>query len=153
MKKQNSKKIRYKITTTVHLILTNSQDELLLLKRRNTGYEDGNYSLIAGHVEENETVLQAIIREAKEEIGIEMDKNKILFHSVLHRRKESVNDEDRIDFFFNYLNFKGVIENKEISKCEGIYWCKFDKLPENLIPFMKIALLNETKKYLEYGWE
>jgi 8-oxo-dGTP diphosphatase len=36
--------------------------KILLLKRANTGYEDGNYSVIAGHVEPGENFTQCIIR-------------------------------------------------------------------------------------------
>ncbi|NQY54774.1 MAG: NUDIX domain-containing protein, partial [Campylobacteraceae bacterium] len=46
------------------------QNKILLLRRHNTGYQDGQYSTIAGHVEEGESFSQCIIREAKEEAGI-----------------------------------------------------------------------------------
>jgi 8-oxo-dGTP diphosphatase len=37
-------------------------NKVLLLRRFNTGYEDGNYSFIAGHLEKNETFSDSIIR-------------------------------------------------------------------------------------------
>jgi len=62
-------KERYKITPASYLVLI--EDNKILLQRRfNTGYEDGKYSLVAGHVDEGETFTEAIIREVKEEAGI-----------------------------------------------------------------------------------
>ena len=45
---------RFKVITAVHLILIEN-NKILLQRRYNTGYEDGNYSVVAGHVEENES--------------------------------------------------------------------------------------------------
>ena len=53
---------RFKIITAVHLILIENE-RVLLLRRYNTGYEDGNYSVPAGHVEEDEDVIKAMQRE------------------------------------------------------------------------------------------
>lgn len=47
--------MKNKVNLSVHLLLLN-KDNILMLRRYNTGYEDGNYSLIAGHLEKNETV-------------------------------------------------------------------------------------------------
>ena len=54
----------------VHLILTNDDDEILMLRRVDTGYKDGEYGLVSGHVEEGENLKSAMIREASEEAGI-----------------------------------------------------------------------------------
>ena len=53
----------------VYLLLLR-EGHVLLLRRHNTGYEDGNYSVIAGHVDPGERVTQALVREAAEEAGI-----------------------------------------------------------------------------------
>ena len=55
----------------VHLLLV-KDDRVLLLKRYNTGYEDGNYSVVAEHIDGGEDLKTAMIREAREEAGIEV---------------------------------------------------------------------------------
>ena len=67
---------KFKLIATVHIFLTKNDTEILLLRRFNTGYEDGNYSVIAGHNDGNEEVKTAAIREAKEEAGIEISHRK-----------------------------------------------------------------------------
>ncbi len=53
----------------VYLILKREEETLLLL-RQNTGYMDGFYGLVSGHVENDESAVTAMIREAHEESGI-----------------------------------------------------------------------------------
>ena len=45
-------------------------EEYLLLRRYNTGWRDGEYTLPPGHVDGNETIRSELRREAMEEIGI-----------------------------------------------------------------------------------
>ena len=69
-------KERSKFPISVQLLLEN-QDKILLMKRKNTGYEDGKYSLPGGHVEANEEIRKALVREAKEEIGINIKREDL----------------------------------------------------------------------------
>ena len=55
----------------VHLIIIRS-GEVLLLHRSGTGFLDGMWCLPTGKVDPNESPRQAAIREAKEEVGIEI---------------------------------------------------------------------------------
>jgi 8-oxo-dGTP pyrophosphatase MutT (NUDIX family) len=57
-------KKRFEMPVAVHLFLI-EENKILLLRRFNTGYEDGNYSLIAGHLDGNEDVKSAMIREVR----------------------------------------------------------------------------------------
>ena len=66
-------KTRHSIICASYLLLVRDT-EVLLSRRFNTGYEDGNYSLPAGHVDKGESVADALVREAKEEIGIDVKK-------------------------------------------------------------------------------
>lgn len=66
------KKERFKFIPSVYLILL-KDNKILLLRRYNTGFRDGEYSFVAGHLDGNETLRQAMIREAKEEANIELD--------------------------------------------------------------------------------
>jgi ADP-ribose pyrophosphatase YjhB (NUDIX family) len=68
---------------------------VLLLRRFNTGYEDGNYSVPAGHLEGDETVVQAAIREAREEIGVELRPDEVAVVGTMHRKS----GDERVDFF------------------------------------------------------
>ena len=61
-------KERFKLVITVGLVLLNDKGQVLLQKRCNTGYMDGKYGLVAGHLEKDESLVDGIIREAKEEI-------------------------------------------------------------------------------------
>ena len=88
-------KERFKIIPTSHLFLIKN-NKILLLRRFNTGYEDGNYSVVAGHLDRNETFAQAMTREAKEEAGIDIKPGDLEVVHVMHRKQPN---EERIDFF------------------------------------------------------
>lgn len=84
---------RFKLIADVHIFLKNERNEILLLRRVNTGYEDGNYSVIAGHLDGQEEVVEAAIREAGEEAGIEIRASDIEVVGVMHRKENDMSGE------------------------------------------------------------
>jgi 8-oxo-dGTP diphosphatase len=142
----------HKITPASYLILEKNQ-KILLLKRFNTGFKDGQYSLISGHIEKNESATNCIIREAKEEVGIQIKKEDLKLSLVLHRKSDQ-NSEERVDFFFKAKKWKGEIINKEPNKCSELNWFNKNKLPKKTINYIKKVLneINKKSHYLETGW-
>jgi 8-oxo-dGTP diphosphatase len=134
-------------------LLPEKENKVLLLRRFNTGYEDGNYSLVAGHVDEGESVIQTMVREAKEEAGMGVHPEDLELVHVMHRRK--VSDDNRIDFFFKCRAWEGVIQNMEPHKCDDLNWFSLNELPENIINYIRVALelIDKEQTYSNFGWE
>jgi 8-oxo-dGTP diphosphatase len=98
---------RYKIIPACYLVLTRG-NEVLLQLRKNTGFMDGKYSLVSGHLEGDETLKEAMIRETKEEAGVAIKPEDLELIHVMHRSKKS-NDWERIDFFMAADKWEAVI--------------------------------------------
>ena len=112
---------------------------------------DGFYSFIAGHVDEGESFTQGIIREAREEAGLELKVEDLRAAHMMHRNSD---DSVRVDVFFTAGQWTGTLENREPEKCSDLSWFPLDHLPENTIPYIKEALtsIQEGRAYSEYGW-
>ena len=82
-------KERYRTLSAVMLMLmreNNGVEEILLQKRKNTGYMDGYWDCSAsGHVENMESMKMAMQREAKEELSIDIDIEDLEFVSLIHK--------------------------------------------------------------------
>ena len=76
---------RFQLVSAVHLFLLRG-GKILLLRRYQTGYEDGNFSVVAGHLDGNETVFEAAMREAREEVGVALAAQDVRAVGVMHRR-------------------------------------------------------------------
>jgi 8-oxo-dGTP pyrophosphatase MutT (NUDIX family) len=138
-----------KLPVAVHLFLIKDRN-ILLLRRYNTGYEDGNYSVIAGHIDGNEHVYDAMIREAKEEAGITIVMENLEIVQVMHRKSI----EERVDYFFLCDEWKGKPRNMEPHKCDELSWHSLENLPTNIIGYINAAIENYKKgiKFSIFGW-
>lgn len=126
---------RLRMPVAVHLLLTR-EDHVLLLRRYNTGYEDGNFSVPAGHLDGNETVIEAMIREASEEIGIHLAPSEARVVQVMHRFAE----EERIDYFLEADRWSGEISLEEPDKCDHLEWFPVQSLPSNMVPYVAYGI-------------
>jgi 8-oxo-dGTP pyrophosphatase MutT (NUDIX family) len=139
-----------KLPVAVHLFLIKGRN-ILLLRRYNTGYEDGNYSVIAGHIDGKEHVYDAMIREAKEEAGITIAMENLEIIQVMHRKTI---EGERIDYFFFCEEWEGEIKNMEPHKCDKLTWYSLEKLPQNTIGYINAAIENYKReiKFSIFGW-
>ena len=122
----------------VYLILE-ADDKILLGRRQNTGYEDGNYQVPTGHIEQGELPTEAAIREAKEEVGITIHPGALELVHTMYRPRHTPGG-DRIDFFFKVKSWLGQVQNMEPEKCNDLQWFDFQELPENISFHVKQGL-------------
>jgi ADP-ribose pyrophosphatase YjhB (NUDIX family) len=141
---------RARFVVAVHLFLVR-EGSVLLLRRRNTGFADGSYSVVAGHLDGGEQVVAGTVREAREEVGITLDPADLHVVGVVHR----LADDERIDFFLAAETWRGQIRNAEPGKCDEIAWFPLDRLPENLVPYVARALQNYRRGvwFDSFGWD
>ncbi len=142
-------KEEFKLIGAVYLLFR-KDDKILLLRRLNTGYEDGKYGLVAGKVGKNESLTFAAVREAKEESGVEIDPKDLVLKVVMSRRE----NKEWADFFFEIKKWKGEISNIEPNKCSDLSWFPIDNLPENTISCIRqvIECYKNEIFYTEFGW-
>lgn len=137
----------------VHLILT-SPEGVFLMRRFQTGFADGDYGLIAGHLEAGESCTQGIIREAREEVGIHVHEENL--HLVYtFNNKNSDQGREYIGLFFECNKWEGDLRNAEPDKCDDARFFPRDNLPLNMVPYIR-RVLDESIQgicYGEDGWE
>lgn len=141
---------RFKLIPSVYLVLIRD-GQILLSRRFQTGYEDGKYSMVAGHADGGETMREALRREVSEETGIAVHPDNMSHALTMHRW---CGDHERVDFFFTAAKWEGEICNKEPDKCDDIRWISVDTLPDNTVPYIRHAIECVTKgvRYCEFGW-
>lgn len=148
---------KFKTFSTVSMIIeekTKVSHKVLLQLRQNTGWMDNHWDLAScGHVEKNETLKQAAIRESKEELNIDIYKDDLEMVGIQHNFIESKGIY--YCFYFKVNNFRGDIKIGEPEKCSELKWFDVNDLPDNIIPIRKIALENYLNNiiYSELQWE
>ena len=139
---------RFKLILSVYLILV-KDGKTLLLRRANTGYEDGNYGLVSGHADGDERATVAACREVAEESGIIIRPEDLRFAHLMHRREA----DERLDIFFTANKWEGEPKNMEPDKCDDLGWFPLDDLPPNTIPYIKEAIENfRAGIHYSEGW-
>lgn len=127
------------------------ENKVLLMRRYNTGWNDGMYALMGGHVEDNENIFDAAIREAKEELGI-----NVKIEDLTPLFSMQVNP-DHVYFYFGCKKFENEPQIMEPNQCDDIQYFETTNLPNNLIEADKKALeeifKNKTTTFTTFGWK
>lgn len=142
---------RFKLIPAVYLILRKG-DEVLLLQRANTGYQDGKYSLVSGHLDGDELASYGLAREAKEEAGVTVQPQDLVLVHTVHRLSRNENNQERMDLFFEATTWEGEVTNMEPHKCGDLRWFDINHLPDQMIPLVRQVLESVARggHYSEY---
>ncbi|MFI9811557.1 NUDIX hydrolase [Saccharothrix variisporea] len=144
----DTKHDRYPVA--VHVLLTNTDGRILLMRRAGSGYADGQLGLPAGHVDLGETPTASAIRETAEELGIHIDAEALEPAGTMFR----LSQEPRVDFFFLAPTWTGTPTVREPHKCTELVWADPDNLPEDALDFIGDAITNARsgRHFHEHGW-
>jgi 8-oxo-dGTP diphosphatase len=142
---------RPRVIVDVNLILVRG-NEILLGRRRNTSFASGCYSLPAGHLELGESVITALIREAREEIGICVEPEDVKFVQLMHNSYGI----GRFAVFFEVKDWQGEVVNREPDKCDDLRWFPLADLPGTMVPYIRHAIdlyaSGKEAGLTLYGW-
>lgn len=135
--------------SAVHMILV-KDGKILVQKRKGSKLWPGYYALPAGHVDSGENQYDALVREAQEELGIELDiKNIINSYVVLRRNYFKIDGkklEPYIDYYFEFKKYKGTPKIMEKDKCDELIWVDINDLPKPFVNYEGVFLNDRTIK-------
>jgi 8-oxo-dGTP diphosphatase len=133
--------VRFRVVPAAYVVLRRGPEVLLQL-RAGTGYRDGHWACAAaGHVEAGESVLQAAVREALEEVGVRIDPADLVPLCAMHRTHANGRPiDERADFFFTCTRFEGEPRRIEENKSADLRWFRLDALPDPVVPHERRVL-------------
>ena len=115
----------------VHALVFDPAGHLLLLRRTNTGVMDGLCAPPGGHRQRGERLLDAAIRETREEARIDID----AAHPVA-----TLPFDTGVNFLFHATEWHGTPGIGEPEKCDHLSFVNPAALPPNTVPWLAPAL-------------
>lgn len=116
-------------------------DEVLLQRRAGTGFMDGWWAVLAGHVEPGESVHETAVREAEEEAGVVVAPAALRPLTAIHRfERTGPQVEQRIDVFFEVTDWSGAPALREPDRADAMGWFALDALPDDVVPHERLVL-------------
>ena len=111
------------------------------MKRKNTGYRDGWYCPSGGHIDKGESVADAAIREADEELGIRVRKSGLRIVNILYKLEKG---DSAIIFIVRPRKWSGKVRNAPIPKTVSAFLVRrpsASEIPDHASP--KKAIMNK----------
>lgn len=132
--------------SAVYLIIKNEKWEVLVW-RRISNFKNGYFQIIpAWHLEWEEDYITASIREAKEELWIEVKKEDLKIIHICHR----VMKWERVyfDIYLDVEKYNWTIKRCEDDKCSEIKFVDINNLDDDKYVMYDIETIRKA-----YSWE
>jgi 8-oxo-dGTP diphosphatase len=130
---------RFKAAVAVYALLRRD-DRVLLVRRAGSGFHDGELSLPAGHVDEGEDALSAVVREIGEELLVTVEPEVCTLALTGHSGPERPGDDAYVDLFFTVDRWSGEPTVGEPDKTSEHVWAPVADLPDDVIPYVAEAV-------------
>ncbi len=127
--------VRHTFKVAVFVLLLRGE-ETFLMRRANTGWADGMWTIPSGHVEKGESVIEAALKEAKEEAGVTIKPEDLMFvhtHAV---------EDAYINFYFTTTKWEGEPYLAEPDKCNEVAWASLAAIPGDTIMQVRSLIKN-----------
>lgn len=145
---------RFRLAAAVYGVLVD-HGRMLLIRRAGTSYRDGQLSVPAGHLDGGEDAVSGMLRELREEVCVEADRDSCRLAVVMHRAPETADDSEYLDLFFTIGRWSGTPSIGEPDKCSELVWADVDALPADVVDYVSVGLqaIREGKPLVTLGWE
>lgn len=128
---------------TVSCWIMNENGEVLMQKRAGDKRRNpGKWAKTGGQVDSGESVEEAIFREVKEEIGIEIPKNQIKVQDIYKSNDENKRFAYNFIFFVNYKIEDYILQKEEVDEV------KYFKIED-----LELARKNNDTKFTFCNWD
>ena len=102
----------------------NENGEVLLMRRFNTGYQDGKFEFPSGHIENNENSLDGTKRELKEESDLDVELDDLDYLGVVDNNTKG----NHFNMLYKTTKFSGVAKVMEPKECDRLEWVSLELL-------------------------
>jgi 8-oxo-dGTP diphosphatase len=143
----------FRVAAAVYGILRD-HGQVLLIRRAGTGYRDGQLSLPAGHLDGGEDAVTGLVRELREELGIEADPRRCRLALVMHSAPEDAQDREYLHLFFRVDRWRGEPVIAEPDKCAELRWVDDRALPSDVVDYVAeaFAAIGRGERLALHGW-
>lgn len=131
----------------VAIFIINNEGKILLQRRsNNVHYNNGKWGMVANHVASEQSLVDALLQKAKEEIGYNINPNDIRYLTMLKRNEER---EQRFTYFY-YI--KTDIKDEDIKLNTYLAtdkkWFDFYELQELMLTNSDEVVFKNTPAYI-----
>lgn len=129
---------RLSIKAAVFVVLERD-GKIFMLRRSNTGWGDGKWTVPSGHVEKGQTIVAAAQAEAFEETTVTIAAEDLEFLHTQYLLDRYAN------YYFKATKWEGEPEIGEPHLASECGWFSYEKIPEDTIVQI-LEVLNEVKE-------